>query len=135
MAFTDQEKARIKHHLGYPDWTGLSASIQLGFPAGSQPLFLVEQAFNRLTPGGEESTRCDLCNCEEIESQLADARSRFKATQLGELKLNAMEPAALRGELVYWRQKLADDLGVVQNPYSQSAYEGMPGGINSKVMG
>ncbi len=135
MAFTDQEKARVKHHLGYPDWVALSASIQLGFPAGSQPLFLVEQAFQRLTPGGEESVRCDLCNCEDIEAQLADARGRFKAKQLGELHLNAMEPAQLRQELVYWRNKLADDLGVVQNPYSQSAYEGMPGGINAKVTG
>ena len=135
MAFTDPEKARIKHFLGYPDWVALAASIQLGFPAGSQPLFLVEQAFQRLTEGGEASVRTDLCNCEDIEVQLGGARSRFKATQLGELKLNAMEPAQLRGELVYWGQRLADDLGVVKNPYSQSAYEGMPGGINAKVTG
>jgi hypothetical protein len=135
MAFSDHEKARIKHHLGYPDWTGLSASIQLGFPAGSQPLFLVEQAFNRLTEGGQGSVRLDLCNCEDIENQMGSARSRFKAKKLGELELNGMEPQQLRQELVYWRQKLADDLGVVQNPYSQSAYEGLPGGINAKVTG
>ncbi len=135
MAFTDQEKAQVLHHLGYPSWTNLAASIQLGFPAGSQPLFLVEQAFNRLLPGGEEQVRLDLCNCIDIESQMGDARSRFKAQALGELKLNAMEPQMLRTELVYWRQKLADDLGVVQNPYSQSVFEGMPGGINAKVVG
>lgn len=135
MAFTDQEKAQTLHHLGYPSWTNLAASIQLGFPAGSQPLFLVEQAFDRLLPGGEEQVRLDLCNCIDIENQMADARSRFKAVALGELKLNGQEPQMLRTELVYWRQKLADDLGVVQNPYSQSAYEGMPGGINAKVVG
>jgi hypothetical protein len=135
MAFTDQEKARIKHHLGYPDWSALSASIQLGFPAGSQPLFLVEQAFPRLTVGGEDSVRLDLCQCEAVENQLGEARGRFKAKRMGELQLNDMEPAQLREELVYWQQKLADDLGVVRNPYSQSAYEGIPGGINAKVVG
>ncbi len=135
MAFTEQEQGQILHHLGYPSWTNLAASIQLGFPAGSQPLFLVEQAFQRLKPEGEEQVRFDLCNCLDIENQLGDARSRFKATALGELKLNAMEPGQLRQELTYWRNKLADDLGVVQNPYSQSAYEGMPGGINAKVTG
>jgi len=135
MAFTDREKARVKHHLGYPDWVALASSIQLGFPAGSQPLFLLEQSFNRLTEGGEEAVKIDLCNCEDIERQLGDARSRFKAKKLGELELNGMEPRQLREELTYWRQKLADDLGVVQNPYSQSAYEGMPGGINAKVVG
>lgn len=135
MAFTDTEKARVKHHLGYPDWSALSASIQLGFPAGSQPLFLVEQAFQRLTGGGEESVRCDLCECEAIEAQLSQARRRFAAKKLGELETNRDEPAQLRGELTYWRQKLADDLGVVRNPYSQSSYEGDPGGVNARVVG
>jgi hypothetical protein len=135
MAFTEQEKARVKHHLGYPDWVQLAASMQLGFPAGSQPLFLVEQAFQRLTLGGEESVRCDLCNCEETEGQMATSRGRMKASKLGELHTNRDEPRQLREELIYWRQKLADDLGVVQNPYSQSAYMGDPGGVNSRVEG
>lgn len=135
MAFTEQEKGQVLHHLGYPNWSQLAASIQLGFPAGSQPLFLVQQAFTRLFPDGEEQVRFDLCNCIDIENQLGDARSRFKALALGELKLNPMETQQLYGQLTYWRNKLADDLGVVQNPYSQSAYEGMPGGINAKVEG
>ena len=64
MAFTAQEQARILHHLGYPSWVSLSNGIQLGFPAGAQPLFLVEQSFLRLTAGGEDSVREDLCNCQ-----------------------------------------------------------------------
>ena len=133
MAFTAQEQARILHHLGYPSWVSLSNGIQLGFPAGAQPLFLVEQSFLRLTAGGEDSVREDLCNCEDAEGQLGTARSRMKATQLGELHLNPREAAMLRGELQYWRAKLADDLGVVRNPYSQSAYQGDPGGPNAWV--
>lgn len=133
MPFTQQEKSRIKSYLRYPDWQQLAASIQLGFPAGSQPLFLLEDAFNRLTTDGETSVRRDLCQCEAIDAQLADARSRFKATALGELKLRADETDALRKELDYWRGRLADDLGVVLNPYSTGAYEGNPGGLNARV--
>jgi hypothetical protein len=134
MAFTVREKARIKHYLAYPDWVSLAASIQLGFPAGSQPLFLVEDAFNRLTPEGEESVRIDLCECEAIDLQLRDARSRFKTTQVGTVKINGQETNLLRRELTYWSLRLASDLGVVSNPYAASEYGGNAGGYNASVL-
>jgi hypothetical protein len=130
--FTDQEKGRIRHFLGYPSWSAMAASIQLGFPSGSQPLFLVEQAFIRLLPDGEAAVRRDLCNCEAVEEQLAGARSRLKVMNAGEVKMNPQERTALREELAFWTKRLADDLGVVQNPYSTMAYEGM-GGVNAPV--
>lgn len=137
MAFTDQEKARILHFLAYPNWQALSQSIQLGYPAASQPLFLVEDSFRRLFPFGEESVRKDLCELESIESQLSSARGRFKATQLGDLKVNAMETEQLQGQLEYWTCRLEDDLGVVRNPYSANSWRGamQPGGLNARVMG
>lgn len=135
MAFTEDEKGRIRHFLSYPSWASISNSIQLGFPSGSQPLFLLEQAFNRLLPAGEESVRADLCQCEAIEQQLGDARRRFKAEALGELKLQPKETSMLRNELDYWSTRLADDLGVVKDPYSQAAHQGMAGGINARVQG
>lgn len=137
MAFNDDEKSRIKHQLSYPDWQSLSQSIQLGFPAASQPLFLLESAFNRLTPGGETSVRRDLCECESIERQLSDARTRFKAVQLGNLKLNPNEPRMLRRELMFWITRLADDLGVVPDPYAQMLYKGIQnmGGMGASVTG
>lgn len=136
MAFTDQEKARILHYLSYPSWESLSSSIHLGFPAGSQPLFLVEQAFNRLTDGGEGNVRRDLCECEATECQISNARSRMKALQLGDLKVNLDEVNMLRGELTYWVLRLASDLGVVTNPYSQFEFlGGGSGGRNARVMG
>lgn len=137
MAFTDREKARIKHFLSYPDWVSLAQSIQLGYPAASQPAFLVDDAFNRLTPDAEESVRVDLCNCEAIECQLTDARSRFKAVRLGELQLNQAEPKMLRHELLWWTTRLGDDLGVVPDPYSQMMYQSLnnSGGIGARVQG
>lgn len=132
---TDHERDRVLHFLGYPAWAQLAASIQLGFPMASQPLFLVYNAILRITPGGTESVRRDLCQCEAIEAQMADARSRMKATAIGEMTLNPQETRMLRGELQFWTKRLADDLGVVVNPYSQMAFTGMGGGIGAKVSG
>ena len=135
MSFSEQEKGRIRHFLGYPSWSSLSNGIQLGFPAGGQPLFLLEQAFNRLLVPGEDAVRVDLCECEAIEHQLRDGRSRLKAQKLGDLVMNPRELEALRAELVYWQRRLADDLGVFANPCSTMNYEGIGGGINARVNG
>lgn len=137
MSFTADEQSRIKHFLSYPDWVSLAQSIQLGFPAASQPLFLVEDAFKRLTLGGESSVRIDLCECEDIEKQMRGARRRLKATRLGNLELNPREHAMLRRELLYWTTRLADDLGVVTDPYSQMMYQGIAdmGGVGASVSG
>lgn len=137
MAFTEMEKARIRHHLGYPSFASLAQAIQLGYPAASQPLFLVDDSFHRVTLEGEDAVRRDLCECESCEQQLSSARGRFKALELGDLKVNLEETKMLRGELVYWRQQLASDLMVVVNPNAPREYYGAmgSGGVNAVVMG
>jgi hypothetical protein len=135
MAFSDSEKDRVLHFLSYPSWSQVVQSIQLGYPAASQPLFLVYQAFTNITDGGEDSVRADLCACERIEAQLLDATSRMKASKLGMLELNPQETRMLRQELTFWVRRLADDLGVVPNPFSQIQFEGYGGSMNAKVRG
>lgn len=137
MAFTELEKARIRHHLGYPSFASLAQAIQLGYPAVSQPLFLVDDSFHRVTLEGEDAARRDLCECESIERQMSEARSRYKALELGDLKVNTEERNMLRNDLVYWRQQLASDLMVVINPNAPREYYGAMGGgtVNAVVMG
>lgn len=135
MAFTDQEKARVLHFLGYASWVSLAQSIQLGYPAASQPLFLVEDAFNRITPDGENSIRRDLCELESIERQMSEGRQRLATKKVGEVEFNQGELGALRSEYLYWQRRLADDFGVVPNPYAQATMLGLGGGINARVSG
>lgn len=137
MAISAQERGRIRHFLGYPSFASLAASIQLGFPAVSEPLFILDGSFQRLTPEGEEAVRRDLCECESCESQLSKARSRFVATQLDDLKVNPEEPSMLRRELNYWKQQLSSDLGAPINPNAASEYYGAmsAGSMNAKVFG
>lgn len=137
MAFTEFERARIRHHLGYPSFASLAQAIQLGYPAASQPLFLVDDSFQRVTLEGEDAARRDLCECESCEKQMSEARTRFKAVQLGDLQVNLEETRMLRVELNYWRQQLASDLMVVVNPNAPREYYGAmsAGGVNATVTG
>jgi len=131
---TTDEQARILRALGYPNWIALASSFQLGYPAPSQPEYLVRDAFDRITDEGLELVRRDLREVESCELQLSDARTRLKATKVGEILTNQGETAALRGELAYWTKRLADDLGVYPNPLSNSVSD-LPGGRCAKVLG
>jgi hypothetical protein len=131
MAFEPSEKARIKHFLAYPDWVALAQSIHLGYPSASQPAYLVDDAFHRMSAGGESSVRTDLCELEDIEAQKRDARSRYKARKLGALETNPDEQRMLDRDMTYWSLRLASDLGVVTNPYAASSYMGLTSGAGT----
>lgn len=133
--FTETEKAEILRFLGYANWQALAQSVQLGYPAAGQPLFLVLDSFKRIAPASRALIRKDLEELRCIEEQLSGARRRMRATVLEGMTLNPKEAAQLRQELLFWQRRLEDDLGVVHNPYSQMGYAGMPGGLNAKVGG
>lgn len=131
--FTDDEKTEILRFLGYPDWVSLASSVQLGYPAASQPMFLVMDSFHRITPSARALVRHDVGELVCIERQLSEARTRMRAVKLEGMELNPHETRQLRGELAYWTKRLEDDFGVKYNPMSSMANGGMPGGINAKV--
>lgn len=133
MAFTEPQKARIKHFLKYPAWQSLSNGVQMGIPAGAQAMYLVEQSFERLNAGGEESVLLDLEQCEACECQITDARKRIKAKAIGTISTNRDELTQLKQELEEWRQRLSDDLGAPVNPYTLQNPATF--GINARVVG
>ncbi len=127
---TIEEKAKILRYLRYPNWQSLAQSFQLGFPSEAQPEFLVRLAFDRIAPESLDLIRKDLCELDIIELQFSEARKRFQASKLGELTLNQNEIRMLEREDSRWRKKLADDLGVYQNPWSN---ENVPFGGNGMM--
>jgi hypothetical protein len=132
--FTDEETTDIMRFLGYPDWTALSQSIQLGYPSASQPMFLAYDSMVRISPQSRAVARENLCQLKSIEGQLGTARSRMKTTRVGEVSMNANEARQLREEYVFWQRKLADLLGVFLNPHASLTGGGMQGGINARVV-
>lgn len=125
MPLTQQEQARIRDYLGYLNVSS-AASIQLGFPRASQPLFLVQAAMDRVLPEAEDIVRKHLTELDKLESEVSGARRRLKATSVGEITLNAQELNALKKEQRYWAVRLADSLGVPLNAYSERWSSGGP---------
>lgn len=123
IALTEADKESIRYHLGYHN-TEPSAAINLGFPASNQQLFLVERAMERVhTAVAVQRIQRILTELECIEGQISEARKRFKAQQLGELKLRGSnneinEAEMLRQEYVDWASQLASQLGVPLNAYA-----------------
>lgn len=130
---TEDEKNRVRHHTGYLIVNPVS-SIQLGVPRASQPMFLVETALNSIPESGIGQIRRYINILDGIEDRLVDAMERFVATKLGEITLNPDESNKLEIEYSRWAKRLADDLGVPLNAYSERFRSGGAMGLNVPVM-
>lgn len=129
---TEEEKARIRHHLGYVQ-TNPVASIQLGVPRASQPQFLVEAQMNRIPETAIGGIRRMVAILDNIEDRLLDALDRLAADKLGEITLRQNEHDSLEREYVRWAKRLADDLGVPLNAYSERFRSGAGVPLNVSV--
>lgn len=117
MAFTDEEKQRIKYHLGYP-LVKSAASLSYGMPKPLQTLFLVESALNLVIPVAEDKVRQLIATLDTIECRLQDAQTRMAATSVDTLTMRRDEADALEAEYRRWANRLADLMGVPLYAYS-----------------
>lgn len=123
---TDEEKGRILHHTGYV-LTDPVASIQLGIPRASQPMFLVQAQMERIPLAHVGLIRRYISILDMLEDKLVEATERFAAEKLGEITLRDNETQMLEGEYTRWAKRLADDLGVPLNPYCERFRAGAVG--------
>ena len=119
LRLNEQDRARVRYFMGYPNVDPHQA-IQLGFPAATQAMFLVEQAMENLLPEAVERVLKIVTVLERIEAQEIDSLCRLKAQQLGDMKLRndndeATEGDKLRGEAEAWKKRLASVLGAPLN--------------------
>lgn len=117
MAFTDEEKQRIRYHLGYPSVTS-AAALTFGVVKPLQTLFLVESAMNLILPVAEDKARSLLNVLDGIECRLVDAQDRLAAKSVDSLTMRPDETMALETEYRRWANRLADVLGVPLYAYS-----------------
>lgn len=119
MALTLEERARVRHHLGFPN-IGNATVLALGFPAGGQPAFLLEAAMDQVLPEAEPKFREVLAQCECIEKQTQDARKRAQTASVGTVVLRAREEFDdMEDQYDLWTSKLVDVFGVNKNPFSK----------------
>ncbi len=116
---TEEEKGRIRYHLGYPDILQ-NTQIALGFPAAGHTQFILETAMDRVRPSGEPLVRRALNECECIDAQLSQSRRQRLSTAAvdGIVLRGPEELAELEDQYNLWCGKLADVLGVTFNPFS-----------------
>lgn len=125
LPFTEAEQTDVLRFLGYQNWADMAGAIQLGYPATSQPMFLVFDAMERIRPTARAVVREHLCQLRSTESQIGTARSRMKAERVGEVAMNMSEAKQLREEYAFWQGRLADLLGVEVNHYSRPVVSGL----------
>jgi hypothetical protein len=137
---SEADRERVRYHLGYLN-VEVAASVALGFPSTSQPFFLVEKAMDRLYPEAVGRVLRILAELDCIEDQMSAARTRLPAQQLGELKLRNTNEERTEEDLLdasyqRWAKRLADQLGVPINPFSErfrSGAYGVAGGGSTPV--
>jgi len=136
ITFTEADKARCRHHLGYLT-VEPSAAIQLGFPSAGEAQFLVERAMQRIMPAYQDRVIKTLDILDSIECQMVEALCRLKAIKLGEITISnstsdPTEQDRLEVEYLRWARRLADDLGVPLNVFSER-FRSSAMGINRPV--
>lgn len=136
--FTEEEKDRIRYHLGYMatsfGGSQAGAAIQYGIPIPIETMFLVEDAIQVLLTNvyAADRIRRILRVLDNLEEQLVDATCTFAAAKLGEITLRGAKAGEthtdmLEREYVRWATRLADVLGVPLFPGAERFKKHGPG--------
>lgn len=135
---TEEEKNRVRYHLGYPLTTyggeQAAAGIQFGIGRPQQTNFLLEQALQILLTDANslERVRILLARLDKIESQMVCALPQLGVEQLGEITLRGADAGKtvtdlLEREYRRWGGRLAEVLGVPYYPFSERYQRRGPG--------
>lgn len=111
------ERAKIRHHLGYPNVSAM-ASIQMGVPKPLQTLFLVETAMDKILEEYLPILRTTIATLDSIECQLVAGQPNLAVNKLGEMELRKEHLDQLEREYKRWAFRLAEDIGVPIYPFA-----------------
>ncbi len=114
---SEEEKARIRHHLGYPQSDPVT-NITLGIPAVTQTAFILEGQMQRVPESRMTICRTILGRLDVLDQLLFDSASMLAAERVDEITINLNQPNAIEAEYIRWVDRLADFFGAYKNPYS-----------------
>ena len=132
MAFTFDEKVRIRHTLGYPNVSAV-ASFSLGMPAAFQTIFMLESAMTKVLPEAEAKARELLAKCETLETQVFEDAELLVVNEVGSIKIREDEMGAVWKQYDMWRNALANVFGVPPHPFDFRFNNAAVGGVNAPV--
>jgi hypothetical protein len=129
---TEDEKVRIRHHLGYLNVQQVQTFV-LGTPSSVETQFIIEGAFEYVMPSALGLIREKLALCDEIEKKMACALDNLDANAVGNIQLNNQgednQQEQLQKAYEWHRSAMANLLGVQANPFDKrlGVYRGRRG--------
>jgi hypothetical protein len=129
VALAEEDKARIRHHMGYLQVVQVQTFVA-GFPAAVQSQFAIEGAMDKVLPSAVPRLTRILDVMDGIEEQMVADQELLAVTQVGEIQVRPDEFKQLQGQYVYWQRSLANLLAVEPNQYDQRF---MNAGLNVPV--
>lgn len=134
---TDDEKARVRHHTGYPEVLP-AASIQYGLPKPAQLAFMIELAMDNLMPSAAQRVRDILNVLDSLEQQMINAQCQLGVDKVEEITMaGAMDDKArlvtdrLEAEYLRWARRLADIFGCPLYPFSERFAKNRGGSVSN----
>lgn len=131
QALTTEERARIRYHLGFPN-VQQYATFALGTPQAFEGLFVLESAFDKVIPESLPTVRELMARCDETEAQRFEFQPDLEVSKVCDIELRSDAQMRLWDQYDYWRNALANQLGVYCNPFDKR--ENARPGINAMVM-
>jgi|TARA_Y100000034_G_scaffold121294_1_gene165329 hypothetical protein len=133
MPFTDEEKVRIRHHLGYLN-VQRAQTFVLGVPAGVQTQFIIEGAMDRVLIEAEPEARRLIAVLDTLESQLICDLELLAVDKVGEIIIRKTEMKELWKQYQKWQGALSNIMGIYPNPFDKR-FEGIGvgAGVNVRV--
>lgn len=130
MPLSEDEKVRVRNHLGYPQVSQL-ASIQFGLPKPLQTAFLLETALDKIVEGALATVRHYLQVLDDTEARMLKAQKRLAVRRIDEIETREDEIERLDRDYVKWAHRLADLFGVPLYPFSTKFRRGLGAGAEN----
>lgn len=129
---TNEEKARIRHHMGYLN-VQAAATFQLGVPAALQTTFMIELAFEKILPDAENMVKVFVCRMDDVEKQVFGNLDLAEIESTGSIKVDPKRLSKLAQTYKIAQESLANLLGVPPNPFDMRSWLQGAGGMNVPV--
>lgn len=115
---TLEERARIRHHMGFMNVQSVH-TYALGVPATVEQSFLIEGAMTNVMPEALGLVRQQLAILDEIQCLMVSNLELLTVVKVAEIEINQKMMSALEVRYDYWRQSLGNLFGVIPNPFDK----------------
>lgn len=116
---TDDEKGRIRHHLGYGETNAVTTFSVGGVAQPFEATWIIEAQMNKVRPEAEPRVRKFLDQLDAYEDNMDSAMTNVEAVKVGSIEINLNVLRDMEMFYLRVRGSLATLLQVQANPYDR----------------